>query len=285
MGCNNSRLNASAEEVPPKIRPLLLRRIEELRRFKNGGEEAEGALSKMHLLNYDTIVEAQSFHEEENNNKVLPMGTQPTKKQNMVLVDKLSKVVPLPVSEYGTEDQHNKHKDPRQEKVKHVENNGDVEFQRGWPRTENKNDDFHDDSDEDDEEEVENNKGRLLGRGSPSFKIYIHPKKIIKEKERLANAGENWITSIESKRIACENQATVMHQKSPSSDSYQSAASQNSGSSNEGVEIESTTKGRRHKMKLGAVKKNLLNVNQVKHRINPMFSCGGNDRKNLLSHK
>ncbi|CAL0305195.1 unnamed protein product [Lupinus luteus] len=216
MGCNNSKLNASGElEVPPKIRPLLLRRIEELRKHKNGGGgEEEGAMSKMHLLNDDTIVEGQSFSEDENDNIVLPMGTQPNKEQNMVHVDKLSKVVPLPVSEY--EEQHNKHKDRSQEKVKHVENNGDVDLD-------------NDDSDEDDEEEeVENNKGRILGRGSPSFKIYIEPKKIIKEKER-----ENWTTSIESKKNAYENQAIVMHQKSPSSESYQSAASQNSGSSNE----------------------------------------------------
>ncbi|OIW19923.1 hypothetical protein TanjilG_30837 [Lupinus angustifolius] len=277
MGCNNSRLNASGEEVPPKIRPLLLRRIEELRKHNNGGGgEEEGAISKMHLLNDDTIIEAQSFSEDENNNMVLPKGIQLTREQNMVHVDKLSKVVPLPVSEYGSEDQHNKRKDPRHEKVKHVENDVEVDFHDG----------DNDDSDEDDEEEeVENNKGRLLGRGSPSFKIYIEPKKMIKEKERLANAGENWITSIENKKNAFENQAIVMHQKSPSSDSYQSAASQNSGSSNEAIEIESTTKRRRHKMKLGAVKKNLLNVKQVKHRMNPMFSCGGNDRKNLLSHK
>lgn len=302
-------MNTNGEVVPARIRPLLRRRIEELRKHKNGASlGGEGTLSKKQLLKGDAAEEEeddddQSSNKDENKHKISSKETQHTAKEQsqqtlvrVVTVEKLSKVVPLPASEYGTEEQHNKHEDHSQEKVKDVENKDKVDLVTDneecayciWPPPKNnkheevndKRDDDHDEKDDDDDDdddddeneegEEEDENGRFLGPGSPSFKIYIEDEKI-KEEQR-------------------ENQTIVVHQKSLSADSFESAtsASGNSRNSNEVVEIESTTKGKGHKLKkLGAVKKNLLKVKnmQVKHRMNPMFSCAGNDRKSLLSTK
>lgn len=217
MGCNNSRLNSNGEVVPARIRPLLLRRIEELRKHRNGASvRGEGTLSKKQLLKGDAAEEDddyQSSNEDGNKHKISSKETQHATKERsqqtmvrVVTVEKLSKVVPLPDFEYGTEEHHNKHEDHNQEKVKDVENKDKVDLATKneeyaycvWPRPENKHeevnakhDDDHDDhnnSDEEEEDEEEEGEeddenGRFLGPGSPSFRIYVKAEKI-KEEQR-----------------------------------------------------------------------------------------------------
>ncbi|KAK7282097.1 hypothetical protein RIF29_10636 [Crotalaria pallida] len=271
MGCNNSKLNANGEEVPSRIRPLLRRRIEELRKHRNESTiRREDALSKKKLLKDDANIEEydhSSQEDEINHHKVLPKeNNNNSNNNNAVRAQKLSKVVPLPVSGYGImEEQHNKHAQERVVMKNNVESKPRDEFPCSWPQhddvtkhhddldsDDNNDKDDDDDDEEDDDEDDDDENGRLLGPGSPSFRIYIEPVVIIKEKER-------------------ENQTNVIHRKSPSDDSCESAPSEHSGNSNEAVEIIDPTpkrKGHNKMKKLGAVKKNLLSVKnlQVKHK-------------------
>ena len=172
-----------AEAFPARVRPLLIRRLEEFKKRRNingdtlrgGGGEEEDAISKKQLLKGDgggaeeedkNTQSAHSHHEDD---------------EPVVRVEKLSKVVPLPVSECGVgEKKHKEHKDHDQEKVKDVK-----------PQTENKHEDVnakHDDDDgggdDDDYDEIR----RLIGPGSPSFRIYcIEAEKKKEEQEREYN--------------------------------------------------------------------------------------------------
>ncbi|XP_061360896.1 uncharacterized protein LOC133304850 [Gastrolobium bilobum] len=211
MGSNNSRLNGTsgggAEVFPARIRPLLRRRIEELRNRKN-----VDTLSKQQLLKDES-----SSHENETEDKVETVV-------QVVAVEKLSKVVPLPVSE---------------EQSNELDDN-----------------DHDDENDDDDDDADDNETGRLIGDGSPSFRIYC----------------------IEANKRK-EEQIYTMHHRSHSADSIESAssASRKSLHSNEVVKIESIPKRRTNSIKkLGAMKKNLLNVKNLhKNRMNPMCSCTG----------
>ncbi|XP_027360051.1 rRNA-processing protein EFG1-like [Abrus precatorius] len=273
MGTSNSKLNANGggEVLPARIRPLLHRRVEELRKRKSGTnlrggaavEEEEGTLSKKQLLKHDDE-NFQSFDENETENTRLAES-----------VEKLSKVVPLPVPECATQEQRDElHSD--RELGKKVE--GELKTEKvksAGPQTEQANAEHggdDDDDDEEDEDEIES--GRRIGPGSPSFKIYCVETENNKEQE-------------ESDESETENQSIAKLPKSPSLNSVESfdSASGNLGNSNEIVEIPSipNRKGPKKK-KFGAMKKNILNVKNLNmNRMNQMLACTGNDRRNLLS--
>lgn len=128
MGCNHSKsTNPNGGDVlPPRIRPLLRQRIEEFRRRRNARGGEDGALSKKQLLkDVDNDYDRNSY------NPSTDLANE-ISKENQTAIEKLSQVVPLPVSECGIE--------------RH-------------------------DQDED-EDEDEEDKSRLIGPRSPSFKIY-----------------------------------------------------------------------------------------------------------------
>lgn len=182
MGGNNSKLNQNGggEVLPARIRPLLRQRIEEFRRRRNnngvvtvtpqGGGELEGAISKEQLLKNDADRNSHSFAK---NNGIEETQQQPPK----AAVEKLSKVVPLPVSE--CEKEKEKDFEKKAEIIKSV---------AAGPHPENKANAKHGDDDEkeNEDEEDDNETGRLIGPGSPSFKIYcIEAEKRKKEEDEL----------------------------------------------------------------------------------------------------
>ncbi|KAJ7945662.1 Nuclear polyadenylated RNA-binding protein [Quillaja saponaria] len=116
MGCGNSRLNPDGEMVPARIRPLLKRRFEELRRRKNGVSlhGGDGTLSKKELLKDavedDESSPTQSLHEKDGNVTSLPKPKEngESKEETVVVMvrvpaEKSSKVVPVPDSESESE--------------------------------------------------------------------------------------------------------------------------------------------------------------------------------------
>ncbi|KAH1112229.1 hypothetical protein GLYMA_04G199100v4 [Glycine max] len=283
MGGNNSRLNGNGGEVlPARIR----NRWEELRKRKSG---EDGTLLKKELLNSDGVDEGNSQSSEENGSEHKRDSLNDA--QQAKGVEKLSKVVPLPVSEPGNEEQRNELHN--EEKGKDAEKKGEVvELKTGkvqstaglQPEIKHeesnvKNDSSDDDDeDEDEDEDEEDDIQRLIGPSSPSFKIYCTEADKIKEEELH-----------DSKALGDENQTVALLQKSSSTNSIDessTSASGNTGNSNEIVEIKSASSKRKgnKKKKFGAMKKNLL---QVKHlnmnRMNPILACTGNDRRRLLS--
>ena len=166
-----------AEAFPARVRPLLIRRLEEFKKRRNingdtlrgGGGEEEDAISKKQLLKGDG-----GGAEEEEDKNTQSAHSHHEDDEPVVRVEKLSKVVPLPVSECGVgEKKHKEHKDHDQEKVKDVK-----------PQTENKLEDANAKHDDDDYDEIR----WLIGPGSPSFRIYcIEAEKKKEEQEREYN--------------------------------------------------------------------------------------------------
>ena len=128
MGGGNSKLNAGeAVAVPVKIRPVLLRRFEELRKGRSAARlQVEGTLSKKQLLK-DAEEEDSNSHssnetktEDKVSTKVIQLAKEETGVQG-IATEKLSRVVPLPNSEceveeekdsnQGNVEQDNKHND------------------------------------------------------------------------------------------------------------------------------------------------------------------------------
>ncbi|TKY73689.1 nucleolin protein [Spatholobus suberectus] len=237
-----------------------------------------GNNSKLHesgqLLNYNGVDERKSQSSEENESR-------DNKGSINKRVEKLSKVVPLPVSEPETEEQRNElHNDHDQEKGKDVEKKGEVvevkteKVKSAGSQLEIKLEEANakhgssDDEDEDDEEEEEDEdddiqSGRLIGPGSPSFKIYCIEVDNKKEEELCEN----------------ENQTIAMLQKSPSANSVESSASP-SGNSNkilQTIEFKSVPKRKGKKKKKFGLHVKHLRMN----RMNPLLACTGNDRRRL----
>ncbi|KAG2399348.1 hypothetical protein LR48_Vigan04g146100 [Vigna angularis] len=213
MGTNNSRLNGKGGEVlPARVRS----RVEELRRKADRKE-----------LNFDGSVDGGKSQDcEENKGGDSNVGSlndiQQTKR-----VEKISKVVPLPVSEPKQHSElYNEVKGREGEKK-------DEKVKSAWLQS------------EEDDEDIES--GRNIGPSSPSFKIYCREPKnkaeIFPESQDLADD---------------ENQL----QKSPSENSFESfgASVGNTENSNEIFNIKSASK-RKGKMK-EAMRKNL---HYVKH--------------------
>lgn len=294
MGGGNSRSNAGeAVVVPPKIRPILIRRFEELKKRKGAAKlQVEGTLSKKQLLKEDTEEDdstSQSSHETcretKKENKVSTGETQQAKEETEARVmtpEKLSRVVPLPNSECEAEEekdpnkggnieQDNKHSDhDDQEKIIQVEPKAKTKVKTEEKETtepkqeieqhaDAKGDD-DDDSDNDDSEEFS-----TFLPGSPSFRIYCIEAEKRQEEE-------------------CEKQILAMHQKAPSIDTVETAASEaeDSGRVLPAAEVESTTKRKGNRTKKFGAVKNLFNVKSCYH---PMCSCTGDERRHLIPAK
>ncbi|XP_024019778.1 nuclear polyadenylated RNA-binding protein 3 [Morus notabilis] len=61
MGCQNSKLNRDILAIPPKLRPLLWRKVEELRRRRSAATANGGTLSKKELLTDGVREESDAF--------------------------------------------------------------------------------------------------------------------------------------------------------------------------------------------------------------------------------
>jgi hypothetical protein len=244
MGGNNSRsVNPNGEDVlPARLRPLLRQRIEEFRKRRNA--RRDDAVSKKELLKDDA---GNNDDRSSNVNEVLEETRQHEEEKttvHAVTVEKLSQVAPLPVSECGIEEEEHKgSKDHNLEKCKEIERNV-AEVKIAASLQENKyeeSNEKHDDEDkkeeeeeeEEDEEEDENEIGRLIGPGSPSFRIYY-----IEATERKEQELRDTRVS-DKQQGEKEDEPIAVHYKSHSCESDESAtsASENTDNSNEVIKL------------------------------------------------
>lgn len=224
MGGNNSRLinPNSGDALPAKIRPLLGQRIEEFRKRRNNVQGEDTDLSKKELLKDSN----GSFDEKSSDKNEVSEETQSQKEQPTVIravaVEKLSQVVPLPVSECGNvEEKKEKEKEERNGQIETAE----VTIQENIYEKRNAKHDEEEEED-DEEEEEEDDIGRRIGPGSPSFKIYCVESDEKKEQElNDTNAGREQILEKEDENI-------VVHNKSQSTDSDGSETSESENASN-----------------------------------------------------
>ncbi|KAK7291530.1 hypothetical protein RIF29_06752 [Crotalaria pallida] len=308
MGGGNSKLKAGdGVVVPDKIRPLLLRRFEELRKRRNGATlQVEGTLSQKQLLKDAHEDEGSnnsqvSSHETETETETQQHDTEKEKTDEaekvqvkeeiqmivrVISIEKISRLVPMPNCECKckSEEQEEEEEEEKETKTEHHDNqkvfhiDKVAEVHEEEKTKENEQEEIHakiddqsdedEDEDDDDDNHYENEQNGRVGPGSPSFRIYCI------EADNRKDSKEDE----ESK-----NETIVVHKKSASADSIQSSTSRRSGNSNEViqvVEIESTRK-RKGKKKFGAVR-TLLKVKSCYH---PMSSCTGEDRRRLLVAK
>ena len=243
MGGNSSRsANPSGGDVlPARIRPLLRQRIEEFRKRRNA-QRGDGAVSKKELLKDDA---GNNDDRSSNVNEVLEETKQHEDEKTTVhvmAVEKLSQVAPLPFSECGIEEEEHKGcKDHDLEKCKEIERNV-AEVKIAASLQENKyeeSNEKHDDEDkeeeeeEEDEEEDENEIGRLIGPGSPSFRIYY-----IEATERKEQELRDTRVSDEQQGEK-EDEPIAVHYKSHNCESDESAtsASENTDNSDEVIKL------------------------------------------------
>ncbi|KAK7369620.1 hypothetical protein VNO80_11662 [Phaseolus coccineus] len=275
MGLGNSKLNAAeGDALPAKILPRFVAKFDELKKHKN----AESTLSKKKLLKSagEEDGKSQPSPENESGQKVSSAQEIQKLKEEMVAqiitAEKLSRVAPVPNSEgkimeekhpnKDNTEQVNRDMDPNQDKLNHDVKMVEAEMKteedksaklEGEPRKEKdqemgaKGDEHDDDSDE----EV----GRLIRPGSPSFRIYcIDPEKIK------------------------EGECCKMHQKTLSIDSVETATSTNSKQVFR--ESASIPKRKGNKKRFGAVR----TLIKVRSCYQPMCVCTGDD-KTLVTTK
>ncbi|KAK8472710.1 hypothetical protein PHAVU_002G283500 [Phaseolus vulgaris] len=197
MGLRNSKPNAAeGDALPAKTLPRIVAKFDELKKHKN----AESTLSKKKLLKCadEEDGKSQSSPENESGQKVSSSQEIQKPKEEMVAqvtaAEKLSRVAPMPNSEGKVMEENHPNKDnteqnrdvdPNQDKwnhdVKMVEAEMKTEEDKsakleGEPRKE-KDQEMGakgDENDDDSDDEV----GRLIRPGSPSFRIYcIDPEK------------------------------------------------------------------------------------------------------------
>ncbi|KAL2347087.1 hypothetical protein Fmac_001087 [Flemingia macrophylla] len=136
----------------------------------------------------------------------------------------------------------------------------------------------------DDEEEIEDNEddevesGRLIGPGSPSFRIYIQPENNNKRQGELSRSN----ALVHVKRClalpsAGDENHILVFRKSPSADSIESSASDDSNEMLQtvGMKLDSRRKGYK-KQKLEALKKNIFHVRNLHNRMRTR--CHTNER-------
>ncbi|GAV87290.1 hypothetical protein CFOL_v3_30716 [Cephalotus follicularis] len=257
MGCNNSKLDSEGEVVPAKIRPLLLRKLEEIKRHKI----ANATLSKKQLLKdgveEDDHSSPPSVHDI-NESKSISSSEGSTGP---------AKVTPEPVSNKECEEsaeimnqekctkQDDKAEEEREKNV--VEPLVYLEEKEVVAETNQKEDEEEDE----DERRLRNVDDALICPGSPSFRVYCIQ------------------SSTDDKDESKEDSA---HQKSWSSDSFENPESDNSSEDSETKIKKKAKKGINFRRVIpkgtsGSVK-HLLNVRSCYYP-----TCSGHDNTRLLS--
>ncbi|RDY04677.1 hypothetical protein CR513_11590, partial [Mucuna pruriens] len=157
MGGNNSRLRGNGGEV---LSARIRHRMEEFRQRKSR-TPLRGEDTSNKQLYYDAVdgPNSQSSKEYYQNEDKKASSNYPKPPKR---VEKLSKVVPFPISEPGIEEHRNELHN--QQKTKDVHNKGNAGYDSG------DDEDQYDEAKED--EEIES--GRYIGPGSPSFRIYCN---------------------------------------------------------------------------------------------------------------
>ncbi|XP_058783211.1 uncharacterized protein LOC131657877 [Vicia villosa] len=286
MGGNNSRLiNPNGGDVlPAKIRPLLGQRFEEFRKRRNNVQAEDNELSKKQLLKDN---DGGSDGKCSDQNEVSE-ETQPQKEQQTIIhavaIDKLSQVVPLPVSECENKEEKKEKKEegPKGPIDKDVEKTTtEVNIGLSMQEKHDKDEGESKEEEEEEEEDEDEDDGRRIGPGSPSFKIYCVASNKKKEQESHdTHASAEQIPEKEDQNIA------VYNKSHSTDDSDESEISESENASNSNDVVKETTpkkKGHNKRKKLEAMKKNLLNVKNIqKNRMNRMMGCAGNDRRSLL---
>ncbi|KAI4343572.1 hypothetical protein L6164_010906 [Bauhinia variegata] len=285
MGCTNTKLKAEEEPIPEKIRPLLFSQVLSQKRFLKQDREDDDESSDSLREKDDKVVKPCSNPEETGSRK-------DQEKVVWLTVEQLSKVVPLPDSafqtweddgsaeqekkdkdkemnvndkDYGPEEfKDAKDKDQEQDLVKDAETD---EFKDAEDKVEveteegNNAEKVHEEVDGQNEDDDSDDPSKLCS-GSPSFRIYCQPQKNEEEKK-----SEN----------PHKSRRNLVHHKSLSADSIQSAASRNSS------EIVGSSTKRKHKHRKFRAVKSLLNVKSCYY---PSCNCAGDpDRNRLVAAK
>lgn len=180
MGSGNSKLNPEGEVVPAKLRPLLRRWFDEIRRRKDSN------MSKKELLVPDQGVEedvsSQPLSQHENERKSMTSTSDESVARSSKVEDEKPNVVPVPALSDKTSKDVKEHKDEEkcekqdekdgarkeeEKEVKVVEKAVVVEEVLVVVKETAE--------EEDDEEEEEGDEDEKVTFGSPSFRVYCIP--------------------------------------------------------------------------------------------------------------
>lgn len=264
--------------MPARIRPVLHRWFEEIRRRRNANMSKKGLL-KDAVEGEESSGRPLSLHDRESEStSSLHESTVPSKAAMPVVEEKSDAAVVLPrpsVSDKTYKESKEHKHDPEICGKRDVKGGGEEEDEE---EKENKvvekavvveevvaahEEDHHDQETEEDEEEEDDEPDTYICRGSPSFRVYCVHSTDDEEEEEISKKGSR-------------------HKNSPSTgDSVES-------NSSEEQEIRRTkknkgNKGRRLKRairKSGPAVKNLLHVATCYHP-----ACSGQDRAHLLEEK
>ncbi|XP_062115854.1 uncharacterized protein LOC133829996 [Humulus lupulus] len=168
MGCQNSKLNADVLAIPPKLRPILWRKFEELRSRRRNGVVGGTTISKKELLKDNKVYLLPSSIDENESRKSISMddsvsssGSRPKPEKN---VSKEEKTKPETMEETDDKtikeddnEEWNIEKDSRVAKADEAVEKMAVVEEGG---------------EEEEEEEEEEERGNLCP-GSPSFRVYF----------------------------------------------------------------------------------------------------------------
>ncbi|KAK4256883.1 hypothetical protein QN277_006548 [Acacia crassicarpa] len=287
MGCGSSRMNSAEGLVPEKIRPLLFRRYEELKKRRQGPAAAmqrETTLSKKNLLKADEDINSNNSSDGAEA-EYKPAVISPMK------VEATNKVAPLPLesgSEHETSTDTENHKgNTEQQKLPEKEKDATGEEKNTKEAEEtvaekNEDEQLEEKSDDDEDGDDDDDFGFgdiTLCPASPSFRIYCLPPQNNKDESK---SQQEMVTSQKSSSVESEQSPASGHVKTPSVNSIHSVVSpQNSKILNECTETQSASKRRRNRKKKLQAVKNIL----VAKSLYTSCSCAGADRTRLAAAK
>ena len=154
MGCQNSKLNPDILAIPPKLRPLLWRKVEEMRRRRNVAVNA--TLSKKELL---TNGEAYLPPSSESNksvsqeDSVSSLGSQPTPEKILIKEEKKPDLKEKKETNKEDENEERSGKDNGRDEEREIEKVKAVAVEKMVV--------------------VEDEEERNICPGSPSFRVYF----------------------------------------------------------------------------------------------------------------
>ncbi|KAI9079684.1 hypothetical protein K1719_038305 [Acacia pycnantha] len=284
MGCGSSRMNSAEQVVPEKIRPLLFRRYEELKKRRQrpaAAMQRETTLSKKNLLKADEDINSNnSLDEAEAEYK--PAVISPMK------VEATNKVAPLPL-ELGSEhenstdtENHNGNTKQQTQPEKEKDATGEEKDTKEAEETvaeKNEDEQLEEKSDDDDSDDDFGFGDIPVCPASPSFRIYCLPPQNDKDESKIQ---QEMVTSQKSSSVESEQSPASEHVKTPSVDSIHSVvSSQNTKILNKSAETQLASKRRRNRKKKLQAVKNIL----VAKSLYTSCSCAGADRTRLAAAK
>ncbi|KAM5571581.1 hypothetical protein ABKV19_011922 [Rosa sericea] len=279
MGGQNSKPTPEAEAMPPRIRPLLLRKYEEIRnRIRSRRLRPDAALSKKQLLKPEDN-EQEVDNEEFQSLQSSPENSLASPKVQTLPEKKSSKVAPVLLDHNEIKDQKNKEENKLENSIEEHKEKESGKAAKVVPvyiggvfALEQAADGEEENEDHEDMRSI--NYQMFMCPSSPSFRVYCQEpmefeKELEKETDKDASKYDNTYSTDED----------INHKKKPSADSSVDSIADK----NEGQDTKTKKKARRRRTKnpfqMGGPAdcsvKNLLNVR----------GCTGHDRATLLAEK